>query len=306
LETVKVMHGSAKKILVIEDDTSSRNVFLECLKAEGFDVIAAENGWIGIQKAEEHLPDLVICDLVMPDMDGYTVLAHLRKDPLTAIIPFIFLTGSNSKAELRKAMELGADDYLTKPSTLDELLRAIAIRLEKQALLRHWYASNPHHSSHLPIPTPPKSESIFPAIPHLKKIFDYIETNYHKGITLSDVANAVGYSPAYLTNQVSKQTGHSINAWIVQRRMAAALPLLKNTNQTIEDIASKLGYKDVCYFSRQFRQHYGLSPAIWRKENQFVGNSHQGKLKFKTTRAQMVSRVPLTKVAVLSQVTGER
>jgi CheY-like chemotaxis protein len=115
-----------KKILVIEDEARSRDLFLECLKAKGFYTIGAENGLLGVMRAQEQLPDLVICDIVMPELDGYGVLTTLRQNPVTAIIPFIFLTGSGTKAELRKGMELGANDYLTKPCTLEELLRAIA------------------------------------------------------------------------------------------------------------------------------------------------------------------------------------
>ncbi|MCC5639713.1 DNA-binding response regulator [Nostoc sp. CHAB 5844] len=268
-----MMHTSSKTILVIEDDAVTRNLFLDSLQAEGYDTIEAENGRIGIQEAQEHLPDLVICDIVMPDMDGYDVLNALRQDPLTAIIPFIFLTGSDTKDALRKGMELGADDYLTKPSTVDQLLKAIATRLEKQALLRYWYATQSHQISE-PIPanitvseTP---KSIFPSVPQLKEVFDYIEANYHQGITLAKVAEAVGYSRAYLTNRVAKQTGETVNGWILKRRMMAARSLLKDTNQTIEQIALALGYQNACHFSRQFRQHHGIPPKHWRKKQQFL------------------------------------
>lgn len=291
-ESSKKILVSSKKILVIEDDTTTRNLFLNSLQAEGFETIDAENGFVGIQKAYQHLPDLVICDLVMPGMDGYTVLSTLRQDPLTAIIPFIFLTGSNSKSTVRKAMELGADDYLTKPSTVDELLRAIAIRLEKQALIRYWYTTNPYGSTELPTNIVLNSESIFPDVPHLKEVFDYIEAHYHEGITLADVADAVGYSPAYLTTQVAKQTGVTVNDWIVKRRMAAARILLKNTNQTVEEIANQIGYQNTCHFSRQFRQHHGLSPTIWKKQQQQQVLSVVPSLK---NRPQLASPVPVAR-----------
>jgi len=272
------MHILPKTILVIEDDAVTRNLFLDSLKTEGYDTISAENGRIGIQLAQEHLPDLVICDIIMPDMDGYDVLNALRQDPLTAIIPFIFLTGSDTKDALRKGMELGADDYLTKPSTVEQLLKAINTRLEKQALLRYWYATQSHQISE-PIPTnvtvSETPESIFPSIPQLKEVFDYIEANYHQGITLAKVAEAVGYSRAYLTNRVAKQTGETVNGWILKRRMMAARSLLKDTNQTIEQIALALGYQNACHFSRQFRQHHGIPPKVWRKKQQFLNTCSQ-------------------------------
>ncbi len=281
-----------KKIIVIDNDVMSHNFVVNCVQAEGYHIICAENGVVGLQLIKKHLPDLVICDLVMPDMDGYTILSNLREDPLTAITPFIFLTAINTKASLRKAMELGADDYLTKPATSDELLRAIAIRLQKQALFRYWYATNSQNSHQLGLAELPNMsvnyQSIFPTIPHLKKVFDYIEANYHEGITSSDVAEAVGYSSAYLTNQVAKQTGEPINVWIVKRRMVAALPLLENTNETIEEISAKLGYQNASHFSRQFSKHYGLSPANWRKKHQLTSGSKHTKLQFIKNRSQLV------------------
>lgn len=262
---------STKTILIIEDDATTRNLYLMGLEAVGFNTIGAENGLVGIEKTQTHFPDLVVCDIVMPGMDGYSVLCTMRQAPLTAIIPFIFLTGSENKTDVRKGMELGADDYITKPSTLEELHKAIAIRLEKQSLLRCWYATESHQmlesvgdNTNRPV----KSNSIFPAVPHLKEVFDYIEANYHRGITLSNVADAVGYSPAYLTTTVAKRTGETVNGWIVKRRMAAARPLLTDTDQTIEQIATALGYQNACHFSRQFRQHHGISPKNWRNQNQ--------------------------------------
>ncbi|MEH2077498.1 MAG: response regulator transcription factor [Nostoc sp.] len=286
-------YESSNKILVIEDDNVTRDLYLKGLKAKGFDTISADNGLAGIQQVQECIPDLVICDITMPDMDGYSVLSTLRQDPLTAIIPFIFLTGSSNKADVRKAMELGADDYLTKPSTLDELLRAIAIRLQKQATLQNWctmksekalksvFANNtspaiaPVETTDREVTIP--SQSIFPSIPQLKEVFDFIEAHYHQGITLCDVAVAVGYSPAYLTNRVARQTGETVNCWIVKRRMAGARFLLQNDNQTVEKIAKALGYQDVSHFSRQFRQHHGLPPQAWRKQHQ-LGSQKQVKL----------------------------
>ncbi|MFW9259343.1 DNA-binding response regulator [Nostoc sp. KVJ20] len=287
-----MIHESSKKILVIEDDAITRNLFLEVLEAQGFDTIGAEDGLAGIEQAQKHLPDLVICDIQMPDMDGYSVLTTLRQDPDTAIIPFIFLTGSNTQTDVRKGMELGADDYLIKPSTIEDLLRAIAVRLEKQAFLRYWYANNSHQFAQ-PLPSSFNSESIFPSVPQLQAVFDFIEANYRQGITLSDVALAVGYSPAYLTNRVAKQTGETVNGWIVKRRMAAARPLLRNTNQTIDQIAIALGYQNTCHFSRQFRQHHGLSPKTWRKQQQVLQPSKSTTLQFIKNRGALEKLVPL-------------
>src|SRR5690348_3314554 len=124
-----------KKILVVEDAQSLRKDILEMLGFEGFHAIGAENGLIGVQRAREFLPDLVICDIMMPEMDGYGVLEELRKDATTATIPFIFLTARTDRTDMRQGMELGADDFLTKPFHAVELLATVRTRLRKREIL---------------------------------------------------------------------------------------------------------------------------------------------------------------------------
>ncbi len=121
------------KILVIEDEQLVRENILDLLEAEGFEGIGAENGHVGVTWAWDCKPDLIICDVMMPELDGYDVLKLLRKEPVTATIPFIFLTAKADKADFRQGMQLGADDYLTKPFTSAELLGAISTRLERKA-----------------------------------------------------------------------------------------------------------------------------------------------------------------------------
>ena len=120
------------KILVIEDEEAIRENILELLEAEDFQGIGAINGTAGIKLAIAQIPDLILCDMMMPEIDGHGVLTALRSEPLTATIPFIFLTAKADKSDIRAGMEMGADDYITKPCTPQELLKAIAIRLEKQ------------------------------------------------------------------------------------------------------------------------------------------------------------------------------
>jgi EAL domain-containing protein (putative c-di-GMP-specific phosphodiesterase class I)/CheY-like chemotaxis protein len=128
-------------ILVIEDELAVRENLLELLDAEGFKTVSAPNGQIGIQKAIAEVPDLILCDMMMPEVDGYGVLTNLREEPTTATIPFIFLTAKSAKSDFRQGMDLGADDYITKPFTRAELLSAIMSRLSKQSLLKK-YLSN--------------------------------------------------------------------------------------------------------------------------------------------------------------------
>ena len=120
------------KILVIEDEESVRENILDLLEAENLETLAAANGKIGVELAVSEVPDLILCDLMMPNIDGYEVLKLLNSQAITATIPFIFLTARTARADIRQGMELGADDYITKPFTRSELLNAIMSRLEKQ------------------------------------------------------------------------------------------------------------------------------------------------------------------------------
>ncbi|MEA5568277.1 EAL domain-containing response regulator [Anabaena sp. UHCC 0399] len=124
------------KILVIEDEELVRENILDLLEAEDFETVAADNGRIGINLALAEFPDLILCDMMMPEVDGYGVLTTLRQEPSTAAIPFIFLTAKSAKADFRQGMDMGADDYLTKPFTRAELLSAVMNRLERQATLK--------------------------------------------------------------------------------------------------------------------------------------------------------------------------
>lgn len=123
------------KILIIEDEESLRNIMYEMLSNEDFEVMTASNGKIGVEIAQQEIPDLVICDIMMPEKSGYDVLTTLRQDFTTAIVPFIFLTAKASKSDIRQGIELGADDYLTKPFTRAELLGAVMTRIEKHSAL---------------------------------------------------------------------------------------------------------------------------------------------------------------------------
>jgi len=125
-----------KKILVIDDEEWLREMVRMALKQKGFEVIEAENGAVGIEMARTLTPDLVLCDVNMEKVDGYLTLSSVRGDPATAAIPFILMTGLADHAGMRHGMELGADDYLPKPFTLEALFAAVDARLKKAQLTR--------------------------------------------------------------------------------------------------------------------------------------------------------------------------
>ncbi len=261
-------------ILIIEDETQTRNIFLKCLAFEGFQAVGACDGKTGIEMAQKHRPDLVVCDIMMPDMDGYSVLSALRKMEQTASIPLVFLSAKVTMADLRRGMELGADDYLTKPCSIEQFLTAVSTRLERQAQLERLYSTQPNLETDsveadgalmLESRASVNDDGFFPHCPQLETAFRFIESHFSQAIQLDDVAQEVGYSAAYLTTLMQEQTGYTVKRWIIERRMAQARLLLLNTSKSIKEVAEASGYVDAGYFSRQFRKFHDASPQAWRE-----------------------------------------
>lgn len=164
------------KILVIEDNQDVRENIEEILDLAGYKTLTAENGKIGIKKAKKELPDLIICDIMMPVMDGYDVLYFLSLNPETSTIPFIFLTAKSEKTDFRKGMELGADDYITKPFEESDLIKSIEVRIEKSKKVKSlFYTDTENPNSSLTI-----EQSLFKNVKERKyqaKSFIYIENS---------------------------------------------------------------------------------------------------------------------------------
>jgi len=137
------------KLLVIDDHERIRENVAEILRLASYEVFTAENGTTGLALAIKEKPDLIICDITMPELDGYGVLEGIRSNPATAFVPFIFLTARTERGDQRKGMELGADDYISKPFDDSEILNAIQARLKKYDTLQNVYSSDSNGSKEL-------------------------------------------------------------------------------------------------------------------------------------------------------------
>jgi DNA-binding NarL/FixJ family response regulator len=135
-------------ILLIEDNASLRRNIAEILMLEGYHVLTAASGASGLEQARAERPDLILCDIMMPGMDGYEVLAQIRGEATTASLPLIFLTAKGDMPDLRLGMSLGADDYLPKPVSRVDLLEAVSIRLQRHAQQR---SSTPNFDNAVPL-----------------------------------------------------------------------------------------------------------------------------------------------------------
>lgn len=149
------MPTDMKRILVIEDDEPTRENLRTILEMEGYQVTVAPNGLVALGVVRQACPDLILCDVMMPGLDGHGLLRSLRRQPATAAIPFIFLTARGERKDQRLGMELGADDYLVKPASADEVLLAVSVRLQREqeriATLRDQFAFRPDFTSSAPL-----------------------------------------------------------------------------------------------------------------------------------------------------------
>ncbi|WP_282121969.1 response regulator [Algibacter mikhailovii] len=152
-------------ILLIEDDTVLRENTAELLELSGYKVITASNGKIGVSLAKKQHPDIIVCDIMMPELDGYAALKTLSESKLTKFIPFIFLSAKTERTDVRKGMNLGADDYITKPFTEDELISAIESRLAKVSILQELNSPQDFESN-------PSGENDIKTLNDLKNFFD--------------------------------------------------------------------------------------------------------------------------------------
>ena len=210
------MRMTMKTLLVIEDQPVMRQKTVTILKMEGFEVFEAENGRDGIEIALRELPDLIVCDIMMPGVDGYQVLQAIRLNRATSTTPFIFLTARGSKPDQRAGMTLGADDYLVKPAPRLELLEAIHARLDRQRLnderLKESLAA---------IRFRPDFSSALPLVERLNLTEREAETLLWvaQGKSNSDIAGILGNSE----RTVKKTLGHIFEKLGLESRTAAAL-----------------------------------------------------------------------------------
>jgi DNA-binding NarL/FixJ family response regulator len=198
-----------KKILVIEDESEMRRDLTTILRLENFQPLPAENGRVGVELAKKEKPDLILCDVMMPELDGYGVIAALRADAMTATIPLIFLT---AKPDIRVGMNLGADDYLIKPVAKPDLLAAIHSRLER-ALQQAVPEFRPNFNSARPL------EEVFGLTPRLAETLLWLAQGKSNGEIATILSNS--------ESTVKKRVFEIFNKLGVENRTAASLRALE-------------------------------------------------------------------------------
>jgi signal transduction histidine kinase len=223
------------KILIIEDEPIIREMLVELLELEKYQCFSAENGKAGVDAAKTHLPDLIVCDIKMPEMNGHEVLNELQKDQLTSTIPFIFLSAMVDKKDLRKGMNLGADDYITKPFDPDDLIDAIKIRLAKNSQIKKKMKQ--------------LRESIALSLPHelqtpLISVIGYSQILMEK----LKKKNKQEYEFAKTINEAGKRLNRLIQHFIAFSKLATSSKTRDSESalisaQYLEDVVSKISSK---------------------------------------------------------------
>ena len=212
------------KILVIEDELFVRENIVDLLEAEDFEVFSTENGIMGILWAQENIPDMVICDVMMPEMNGHEVLETMRNLPSLTLTPFIFLTAMADKGDMRQGMKLGADDYLTKPFTRTDLLSAINSRLVKQEKLMKQY--NEEHQ---------RAEALGKKVKELEQLQIQKDLSLEYQQALLKINTAID-----LIQKIQPGEKRDLNLRIIQENFAEDFALLKKDPDLYEQIECKV------------------------------------------------------------------
>ncbi|WP_255577843.1 response regulator [Flavobacterium sp. CHNK8] len=262
------------KVLVIEDNNEIRENIVEILELADYEVFVAKNGKEGVDKALLYLPDVILCDIMMPVLDGYDVLYLLNKNLETTAIPFIFITSKSERLDLRKGMEMGADDYLTKPFGRLELLNAIESRLKKKESQHHFYSKSLENLDKL------VSENS--GLKKLKKIIDERKTRFFKKnqVIHYEGDNATGiYLVVSGKIKTIKMTedGHELMTGIYQEEDFLGINIIL-CNKPYDDTATAMEDSYLCFFPKiQFDKMLQQYPDIAGKFLEILSNEIRNK-----------------------------
>ena len=252
------------RLLLVEDSPDVLQVLRACLEAD-YQIDTAANGRIGLEKAILDLPDLIISDVMMPEMDGRTLCAALRQDIRTSHIPIILLTARAGLQNKLEGLDLGADEYLVKPFEKVELLARVRQLLEQRRRLQAYYLQQALAGPVNPSPEPPvrvnRADEAF-----LAKIRDIVESRYSDadfGIVDLERIMGMGHTQFYL--KFTALMGITALEYLRRVRLQKARELLKDPSLSISEIAYSVGFSDPAYFSKVFKTETGVSPNEWRK-----------------------------------------
>ncbi|MCF8248200.1 MAG: helix-turn-helix domain-containing protein [Saprospiraceae bacterium] len=262
------------QILLIEDN-SDVVAYLKTILQDRYDIEIAYNGRIGIEKALEQIPDLIISDVMMPERDGYQVLDALKNDERTSHIPILLLTAKADASSKIAGLRRGADSYMSKPFHKAELLATLEMmQVNKQRLATHF---SKKYSLVPPLTMvinegnpaiPPDKEAVIVEDAFLQKVRKIVDTSFSDAaFALPQLCEAVNMSRSQLFRKMKALTNVSPSDFIRNYRMAQAKLLLETTQLSVKEVAWEVGFKEVPHFSKSFQETYGMTPSMVRKGN---------------------------------------
>lgn len=245
------------KVLVVEDNDDVRSFICSEL-ADTYLIIEATNGKEALREVEASLPDLIIADIMMPEMDGITFNRELKRDPSTASIPVIFLTAKSTRADQLEGLDEGADDYITKPFDPTLLRARVRNLIESRLRLRHLLQANHQDNGE---ETTSFLSSAAPD-PFVKELADILEHHFSDpDFQVATLAELLHLSRSYMVRKIKKATGMTPGEAIKTYRMEKAAMLLKENSGNISEVAYAVGFNSLSYFSHAFKEHFGKSPS---------------------------------------------
>jgi len=253
-------------ILVVEDNDELRHFLRNSLK-NNYRVEVAENGKIGWKKIEHLMPDFIIADLRMPEMDGLQLLDKIKEDKRTSHIPIILLTAVTDMESKLAGMKAGADDYITKPFSSAFLHARIENLMKQRTQLQQFYRSqmlSPRPDFSLPPLEISSQEELF--MQKLIKLMNDNIDNYDLNIDM--LASELGMSRTVFFNKLKSLTGFSPVEFVREIRFERAAEYIRNTQYTFSEISYRVGIEDPRYFSRCFKQKFGVTPSDYRQKHQ--------------------------------------
>lgn len=255
--------AARQTVLIIEDNTDMRR-YLRDLMKKYYRVLEAENGEEGVKVAVEQVPDLVLSDVMMPVMDGFTCCAELRKRKETAHIPILLLTAKAEDKDSVEASYRGADDYVRKPFNPEVLLAKVAHLLDMRRRLKQIYTRTLLHASSVSTEKPEGTESEF-----MQQVLSCIEGNAsNPEFNVKVLAGELHMSQATLYRKLKQHTDLSAVELIRHIRMTQAAFLLMETSLPVTEVAERVGFNDLPTFRKHFTDMFGVSPSKYAEDNQ--------------------------------------
>jgi signal transduction histidine kinase/DNA-binding response OmpR family regulator len=253
---IKASDGVGKKVLLLVEDNADLRTYIKDQVKDQFAVIEAENGRQGIELAEKNIPDLVITDVMMPEMDGHDFCKHIKSHATTSHIPVIMLTAKADQEDKLAGLKYGADDYLTKPFDARELNLKLANLISRQEKMHQHILSSLTSLT----PTQVKADSVDAAFLHQVK--EVIEANFDdEYFSVVELSQKIGLSRSQLHRKLTALAGIGPNEIIRNMRLERAMQLLKQKSGNVSEIAYQCGFNSPAYFIKCFRDYFGMTPG---------------------------------------------